>query len=220
MVIKSLHVEYGHLVKVPKSHRSSVWIDIVRDVHLLKEKGIDLLTYCKKKVGNGETSIFWDDVWMGDTSLKIQYPRVYAFELEKTISVAENIAQNSVNDSSRRAARDAVESVQLSELESRFESFNLVHMQDHWIWSMTGTGDFSVASVRSMLNDHRLPVVSFQTRWINVMPIKINVFAWEVRLDKLPTRLNISLKKASYSFYPRFVTSMLSLRRTFSSLVL
>lgn len=47
------------------------WIDIVRDTHILKKKGIDLLTYCKKKVGNGETYKFWDDVWMGDTPLKI-----------------------------------------------------------------------------------------------------------------------------------------------------
>ena len=59
---------------------------------------------------------------------------------------------------------------------------------------MTGTGDFSVASVRSMLDDHILPVVSSQTRWIKVMPIKINVFAWKARLNKLPTSLNISLK--------------------------
>jgi hypothetical protein len=45
-----------------------------------------------------------------------------------------------------------------------------------------------------MLDDHILPVVSSQTRWIKVVPIKINVFAWKVRLDKLPTRLNISLR--------------------------
>ena len=57
-VIKALHGEYGHLDKLPKSHQPSGWIDIVRDVHILKEKGIDLLTYCKKKVGNGETSKF------------------------------------------------------------------------------------------------------------------------------------------------------------------
>ncbi|GKC23457.1 hypothetical protein Tco_1025607, partial [Tanacetum coccineum] len=31
-------------------------------------------------------------------------------------------------------------------------------------------------------------------RWVKVIPIKINVFAWRVRLDKLPTRLNLSLK--------------------------
>ncbi|GKC76680.1 hypothetical protein Tco_1127454 [Tanacetum coccineum] len=109
---------------------------LTNDVHLLKEKR-DISAYCKKKVGNGETSIFWDDVWMGDTPLKIQYPRVYALELRKTISVVEKIAQNFVNVLFRRAARGGVESVQLSELHSRLEAFDLVQMQDRWICSMT-----------------------------------------------------------------------------------
>nr|GEY24820.1 RNA-directed DNA polymerase, eukaryota, reverse transcriptase zinc-binding domain protein [Tanacetum cinerariifolium] len=34
------------------------------------------------------------------------------------------------------------------------------------------------------------------TRWVKVMPIKINEFSWRVRLDKLPTRLNLFLKAA------------------------
>nr|GEW69152.1 RNA-directed DNA polymerase, eukaryota [Tanacetum cinerariifolium] len=37
------------------------------------------------------------------------------------------------------------------------------------------------------------------TRWVKVMPIKINVFAWRVRLDKLPTWLNLSLKAIDIS---------------------
>ena len=47
---------------------------------------------------------------MGDTPLKIQYPRVFALELRKSISVAEKIAQLSVIVSLRRAARGGVES--------------------------------------------------------------------------------------------------------------
>ncbi|GKC76679.1 hypothetical protein Tco_1127453, partial [Tanacetum coccineum] len=90
----------------------------------------DISAYCKKKVGNGETSIFLDDVWMGDAPLKIQCPLVYALELKKRISVVEKIAQNSVNVSFCRVARGRVESVQLSELHSRLEAFDLVQMQD------------------------------------------------------------------------------------------
>nr|GEV91858.1 RNA-directed DNA polymerase, eukaryota [Tanacetum cinerariifolium] len=32
------------------------------------------------------------------------------------------------------------------------------------------------------------------TRWVKTVPIKINIFAWKVCLDKLPTRLNLSLR--------------------------
>ncbi|GJS38459.1 RNA-directed DNA polymerase, eukaryota [Tanacetum coccineum] len=36
------------------------------------------------------------------------------------------------------------------------------------------------------------PEVSTQTRWIKAVPIKVNIHAWKVRMDCLPTRLNIS----------------------------
>ncbi|GKD56973.1 RNA-directed DNA polymerase, eukaryota [Tanacetum coccineum] len=52
--------------------------------------------------------------------------------------------------------------------------------------------EFTVASVRKVIDDIRLPVVATQTRWIKAVPIKVNVHAWKVSLDCLPTRLNLS----------------------------
>ncbi|GKC76475.1 RNA-directed DNA polymerase, eukaryota, reverse transcriptase zinc-binding domain protein [Tanacetum coccineum] len=49
-----------------------------------------------------------------------------------------------------------------------------------------------LAHIRKWIDDKRLPEVSTKTRWIKAMPIKVNVHAWKVRLDCLPTRLNIS----------------------------
>ncbi|GJU16214.1 reverse transcriptase domain-containing protein [Tanacetum coccineum] len=43
-----------------------------------------------------------------------------------------------------------------------------------------------------MIDDRWLPNVSAKTRWTSVVPIKVNVHAWKVRLNCLPTRLNIS----------------------------
>ncbi|GJT98808.1 RNA-directed DNA polymerase, eukaryota [Tanacetum coccineum] len=45
-----------------------------------------------------------------------------------------------------------------------------------------------------LIDDLILPKEEVTTRWVKVMPIKINVFAREVSLDNLPTRLNLSLK--------------------------
>ncbi|GJX20072.1 RNA-directed DNA polymerase, eukaryota [Tanacetum coccineum] len=36
-----------------------------------------------------------------------------------------------------------------------------------------------------------LPKDEFPTRWVKCVPIKINVFAWKIFLDRLPTRLNL-----------------------------
>ncbi|GJV32390.1 hypothetical protein Tco_1392790 [Tanacetum coccineum] len=65
---------------------------------------------------------------------------------------------------------------------------------DGVVWSLETTGEFFVKSVRQFIDDSILPKEEVATRRVKVMPIKINLFAWRVRLDKLPTRLNLSLK--------------------------
>ncbi|GJX99225.1 RNA-directed DNA polymerase, eukaryota [Tanacetum coccineum] len=50
----------------------------------------------------------------------------------------------------------------------------------------------------SKVADLVLPIyqimLKFPTRWLRVVPIKVNVHAWRVCLDKLPTRANLSLR--------------------------
>ncbi|GJR70305.1 RNA-directed DNA polymerase, eukaryota [Tanacetum coccineum] len=57
-----------------------------------------------------------------------------------------------------------------------------------------GTIEFSVKSTRLYIDDYLLPAVGAPTRWVKEIPIKINILAWKVSLDKLPTRLNLSLR--------------------------
>nr|GEU78294.1 RNA-directed DNA polymerase, eukaryota [Tanacetum cinerariifolium] len=65
---------------------------------------------------------------------------------------------------------------------------------DRYVWTLESWGIFSVKSARYYIDDILLPMVGASTRWVNVVPIKINIFAWRVSLDKLPTRLNLSLR--------------------------
>nr|GEV56067.1 RNA-directed DNA polymerase, eukaryota [Tanacetum cinerariifolium] len=60
-----------------------------------------------------------------------------------------------------------------------------------WIYDLSGDGEFRVKVARTKLDDVFLPSDSIDTRWVKYIPIKINVFAWRVRLDRLPTRVNL-----------------------------
>nr|GEW93697.1 RNA-directed DNA polymerase, eukaryota [Tanacetum cinerariifolium] len=90
-------------------------------------------------------------------------------------------------------------------MSSIVEGINLPIMQDRWIWSLTGSGEFSVASVRSLIDDHKLSEVSSKTRWIKTVPGMVNIHAWRVKLDSLPTRLNLSRRGMELDFYVRIV---------------
>nr|GEW66114.1 RNA-directed DNA polymerase, eukaryota [Tanacetum cinerariifolium] len=81
----------------------------------------------------------------------------------------------------------------------RISGVILPNMRDRWIWSFEASGDFSVTSARRLIDDYLLPKGDVQTRWVKAVPIKINVFAWRVRLDKLPTRSNPSLRGVEIS---------------------
>nr|GEX85083.1 RNA-directed DNA polymerase, eukaryota, reverse transcriptase zinc-binding domain protein [Tanacetum cinerariifolium] len=125
---------------------------------------------------------------------RCKYPRLYALELDKSIDVATKLAHSSLVFSFCRDPRSGVKQSQMADLLSKIEGISLVSMKDRWTWSFEGSGDFFVASVRKLVDDRRLPDVSYKTRWIKAVHIKVNVHAWKVRLEGVPTRLNISCR--------------------------
>ncbi|PWA49093.1 peroxidase superfamily protein [Artemisia annua] len=54
------------------------------------------------------------------------------------------------------------------------------------------SGGFFVKSVRNLVDGSLISSDMLLTRWVKVVPIKINLFAWKVQNDKLLTRLNLS----------------------------
>ncbi|GJR63237.1 RNA-directed DNA polymerase, eukaryota, reverse transcriptase zinc-binding domain protein [Tanacetum coccineum] len=188
-IIKALHGENGSIGTPSKN--TSIWLDIVRDLDKLKNQGINLLIFITKRVGNGENTLFWKDVRKGDMPFMSLYPRVFALESNKNITVAHKLSQEDVGRSFRRCPRGGVEFDQFSNLLENLEVVTLPDMHDRWVWSLMGSGEFTVASVRRYLDDHTLPDVSSKTRWLKAVPIKVNVHAWKVKLDSLPTRFNL-----------------------------
>ncbi|GJT37028.1 RNA-directed DNA polymerase, eukaryota, reverse transcriptase zinc-binding domain protein [Tanacetum coccineum] len=151
----------------------------------------------KEKGGLGVSSFYALNIaflfkWRGDGAFKSLYPRVYALETCKNITVAVKMSHENVGYFLRRIPRGGIEEVQLLELSASMEGVAPVDMRDRWVWSLKGSGEFFVASVRRLIDERWLPEVSTITRWINVVPIKVNVHAWKVRLYCLPARLNIS----------------------------
>nr|GEY37659.1 RNA-directed DNA polymerase, eukaryota [Tanacetum cinerariifolium] len=50
---------------------------------------------------------------------------------------------------------------------------SLPNMSDRWFWSLDGTGEFSVRSVRCLIDDALLPKSDTPTRWVKLIPIKV-----------------------------------------------
>nr|GFA68838.1 RNA-directed DNA polymerase, eukaryota [Tanacetum cinerariifolium] len=60
---------YGPSIDSHPVNLASNWCSIVRELNLLKDKGFEFLSHCKKRIGDGYCTRFWYDNWICDKSL-------------------------------------------------------------------------------------------------------------------------------------------------------
>ncbi|GJW12096.1 RNA-directed DNA polymerase, eukaryota [Tanacetum coccineum] len=137
----------------------SPWNCILKELNSLSAKGINLLALLKKKVGNGANTLFWEDCWINDVPLSRSFPRLYALELKKGITVADKLIDASFVASFRRNPRGGVEEEQLHHLVELVGSISLSPSNDRWAWLLGSSGEFSVHSARTFIDDILLPFV-------------------------------------------------------------
>nr|GEW38589.1 RNA-directed DNA polymerase, eukaryota [Tanacetum cinerariifolium] len=110
-----------------------------------------------------------------------------ACENGKSVNVCTKLSDPSMDYSFRRKARGGAKQEQLDALMDLVSTVNLVSM---------GDSVFRVSSERLpsvfRASSERLPSVYSKTRWVKYVPIKVDVLAWKIKMDVLPTRLNIS----------------------------
>nr|GEV36318.1 RNA-directed DNA polymerase, eukaryota, reverse transcriptase zinc-binding domain protein [Tanacetum cinerariifolium] len=62
------------------------------------------------------------------------------------------------------------------------------------VWNLDGEGVFLVSSARRFIDEGLCVMDGSPTRWLKLIPIKVNVLAWRLASNKLPTRFNMSLR--------------------------
>ncbi|GJW24294.1 hypothetical protein Tco_0671795 [Tanacetum coccineum] len=67
-------------------------------------------------MGDGLVLVFGNDIWLADAPLCVQFPRLFALELDKEIVVANKMGASSVSASFRRDVRDGAERQQWDDL--------------------------------------------------------------------------------------------------------
>ncbi|PWA72043.1 RNA-directed DNA polymerase, eukaryota, Reverse transcriptase zinc-binding domain protein [Artemisia annua] len=181
--------------------KRSTWGSILSSINSLKSKGIDLFSFCSRKIGNGLDSSFWFDTWCGNQPLKTMYPRVFLLDTDKRCSIASRVGLNDWSLVLRRDPRGGVELVQFNALQNVIRNTILSDQRDIWQWSLDGSSGFSVASIRSLVDSRLLVTCNEATRWNRLLPIKVNVFLWRLKLNKLPSRVtNMVATSSNFMF--------------------
>ncbi|GJW78286.1 RNA-directed DNA polymerase, eukaryota [Tanacetum coccineum] len=181
----------------PKSNKAS-WVKWNK-VLTPKDKGGLGTNVIKANMGRDE----FNRMFLGSSNLldidsslsgviKELFPRMFALELNKNATVSSKLNASSLDNSFRRKARSGIEEMQLNSLAEISRMTTLVPCEDRYVWTLESDGVFSVASIRKEIDGNRFQDVSLPTRWVKSVPIKVNIIAWKVKSNALPTRFNIS----------------------------
>ncbi|GJX52074.1 RNA-directed DNA polymerase, eukaryota, reverse transcriptase zinc-binding domain protein [Tanacetum coccineum] len=80
----------------------------------------------------------------------------------------------------------------LKALLTELESIPISIGNDEVRWGLNPDGSFSVGVTRNHIDDVILLTLPVVTSWCKILPRKVNIFIWRLRLDRLPHRLNLS----------------------------
>nr|GEY31218.1 RNA-directed DNA polymerase, eukaryota, reverse transcriptase zinc-binding domain protein [Tanacetum cinerariifolium] len=149
-VVKAIHGEDAKVGQNISSRSYSCCLNIVKEVSVLQAKGVNVMNYVRLKLGNGESTSFWEDNWINGGVLKDVFPRLYALEMCKKVYVSLKLKDSNLETSFHRKVRGGAEQAQLDILSNMVREVGLVPMSDRYIWSLEGSGDFSVASIRKV----------------------------------------------------------------------
>nr|XP_043615638.1 uncharacterized protein LOC122587518 [Erigeron canadensis] len=149
----------------------------------------------KRQVHDGLSTKFWLDSWLDGETLATQFPRLLSLEVDQNCLVYDRIASVNRNWNWRRGIRSCREQEHLDLMLKFIGEFKLSTGNDVWSWNYRGGENFQVSNLRHALDTFLLPADNFSTPWNPWLPKKINIFTWRLFRDRLPSRINLALRR-------------------------
>ena len=144
---------------------------------------------CKRIIGDGKSTSFWNDCWCGNIPLSVRFKRLHDLSLDKEISVEKVISTNSESLTFRRRLVGAGAD-NLKEMISSYEDICLNDSRDNVIWLLDKKG-FSVKSLYLNCRNN-LGRVPYMFIWNAKIPQRIKVFLWLLLRDRILSKANLS----------------------------
>ncbi|PNT69431.1 hypothetical protein BRADI_3g55256v3, partial [Brachypodium distachyon] len=148
----------------PRQGGSHFWSGLLRVRNVF-------LSFCRRIVGNGKRTRFWEDEWWGRCSFAVKFPRLYNLTFSSEISVHTVFPEGW---SSIRFRRTLVGET-LTQWEELKQGCNLVSLnsgRDKLYWKLGSKGRFSVSSLYRQLKLSQTPF-PYGFLWKVKLPLKI-----------------------------------------------
>ncbi|XP_068475121.1 uncharacterized protein [Phaseolus vulgaris] len=144
------------------------------------------------RIGHGDRVKFWEDVCVGNTNLKSEFPRLYSLSCNQSQTVEE--VGGWERDVWRwnlrwRRARFEWESVLEKDLKAYISRTIIKRQeQDIRVWGVNNKGCFSMKSAYESIRGDGTRIGVFDLLWKAKALPSVLIIAWRSILDRLPTR--------------------------------
>ncbi|XP_071695666.1 uncharacterized protein [Rutidosis leptorrhynchoides] len=197
-IIKSLYGPNGGF-ETDSPHRLSsnrgTWKFVIDAGKRLDSIGLPFNTSFVKTAGNGATTSFWNEVWIGDECLRNKFKWMYQLEEKNDATVQDRIVKiGDICSGSWCWTRSPLGRAlgELENLSNMINSFVFRNIDgDSWSWNMTSSGRFTTKALTDLIEEKIFAgnTLHIETQCNNLIPKKIEVFTWRARLRRLAVRV-------------------------------
>jgi hypothetical protein len=142
-------------------------------------------------IKEGSEIRFWEDIWLGTTTLREQYPALFNIVRHKHDTIQKVMATSPPSVTFRRDLTGPRLN-SWNELILRLAPVQLQQGSDVFRWNLTKNGVFSVGSMYSALIEPIQPVLNNKSIWKMKIPLKTKVFSWYLRRGVILTKDNLA----------------------------
>ena len=164
-----------------KSGDSHIWAGLIATKKYFFQYG-------SFSIKDGSKIRFWEDKWLGNATLREQYPALYNIVRHKSDTLAKVMETFPPNVSFRQSLfvrRQAFWNALIQRLA-------VVQGSDEFRWNLNGNGKFTVDSMYKALIHPNMPVGNNKKIWKMKIPLKNKVFAWYLRRGVILTKDNLA----------------------------
>jgi hypothetical protein len=174
---------------IPGARIASIWWKDICMIEDCVEGKKWLAETIRRRMNNGESTLFWSQQWIGDATLAVLFPRLFSLSLQREGTVRDMYEVNGNNlqwSFNWRRRLVSWEEDLVNDLKVLLEQVRVSGVADCWWWNQDPEGMFSVKSSYSILFKELFDEVEidgsrkrvFEHIWSSPAPSKIIAFSW------------------------------------------
>ncbi|XP_071739411.1 uncharacterized protein [Rutidosis leptorrhynchoides] len=196
-VLNSLPLYYFSLFRAPPCVIKELECGIINTGANIEETGLAFRNFFVKEIGDGASTSFWNDDWIGNEKLKNKFKRLSRLEPNLDVTIQDRLSWDGASCEGKWAWTREPSGRANDELQRLNDMISIVKFnpqaRDRWKWKAGGGEHFTTKELTNLINSRVLitNISLHETLSNKLVPKKIEVFVWRARKKRIPVLVEL-----------------------------